>query len=137
MNQNQYLKHELIYNIYNNKFTWCETCKRHCYDGIKEDGKVYHFKEKEVKDYPKPKSHEQEVLLELITTGKASIETFFWMIGFRTRISRLTLKHGLFLARIPKSFTSKHGNVSTYYIHTLSELEKPKAVEIYYQLNNQ
>lgn len=87
--------------------------------------------------YPAPKSHEQEVLLELITTGKASIETFYWMCGFRTRISRLILKHGLFLARIPKTFTSKHGNTSTYYIHTLSEFEKPKAINLYLTLNKQ
>jgi len=91
----------------------------------------------EYKKYPKPKSHEQEVLFELITTGKASIETFSWMCGFRTRISKLILTHGLFLGRTPKSFTSKHGNTSTYYVHTLPESEKQKAVEIYYQLNNQ
>jgi len=86
---------------------------------------------------PKPKSHTEEILKRLIEKGEASIEQFYYLCGFRTRISELVLKHGLYLQRIPKEIRSQYGNVSRYYIHILPENQKEKAIEIYINLNNQ
>lgn len=87
--------------------------------------------------YPKPKSSIQEVLLHLILFGNASIIDFSTLSGFRTRISQITLTHGLFLEREWIFAFNKFGNQIKYAKHTLPDSEKQKAVNIYYQLNNQ
>ena len=83
----------------------------------------------------KPKTQKQEILYDLINEGSCSIEKFFYMCGFRTRISELKLKHGLNLDSSTKANgKSKHGNVYTFHIHKLLEKDKAKAIEIYNQL---
>jgi hypothetical protein len=83
----------------------------------------------------KPKTQKQEILYDLINEGSCSIEKFFYMCGFRTRISELKLKHGLNLDSSIKAIgKSKHGNVYTFHIHKLLEKDKAKAIEIYNEL---
>ena len=83
----------------------------------------------------KPKTQKQEILHDLINEGSCSIEKFFYMCGFRTRISELKLKHGLTIdSSIKANGKSKHGNVYTFHIHKLLEKDKEKAIEIYNQL---
>lgn len=91
----------------------------------------------DLKGYPHPNTSEQEVLLSLILDGSVSIIEYGWLPGFRTRISQLQTKRGLFLERIFLFRRNKFGNVFKYARHTLPESEKDKAINIYYQLNNQ
>ena len=79
----------------------------------------------------KPNSHISEVLYHLITKGEASIKEFYWMSGFRTRISDLKLDYGLNLSKKSAESTSKHGNKSKYFVHVLDETESKKAISIY------
>lgn len=83
---------------------------------------------------PLPKSHEQEVLLTLITQGSVSLKDFPIMAGFRTRVSNLQLKRNLFLECQQDLMRNKHGHVSVYHIHRLPETEKEKAIELYRKL---
>ena len=83
---------------------------------------------------PKPKTHLTEVLYELITKNEASIEEFYWMSGFRTRISDLKLKHGLNLDVSHVKTISKHGNSASYCKHSLPENQREKAINIYKDL---
>jgi len=87
--------------------------------------------------YPFPKTSGQEVLLTLILQGNVSIFDYPYLSGFRTRVSDLQLKHGLFLERIKDSRCNKFGNTYTYYIHKLPENQKLKAIDLYHKLNNQ
>lgn len=81
------------------------------------------------------KTSQEEVLLTLITKGRVSIFDFFWLSGFRTRISEFKSIHGLNLER--KVFTShnKFGNSYQYAIHLLPKDQKEKAIELYKKLN--
>lgn len=85
--------------------------------------------------YEFPQSSEQEVLLTLITQGHVSIFDFSYLSGFRTRVSDLQLKHGLFLERVTDTRYNKFGKAYNYAIHRLTEKEKPKAIELYKKLN--
>lgn len=89
----------------------------------------------DLQGYPKPKTSEQEVLLSLILDGSVSIIEYGWLPGFRTRISQLQTKRGLFLERIFLNRRNKFGNIFKYAKHSLPESEKDKAIEIYYKLN--
>lgn len=83
-----------------------------------------------------PKTSQEEVLLTLINKGHVSIFDFFWLSGFRTRISEFKTIHGLNLER--KTFTShnKFGNSYQYAIHFLPKNQKEKAIELYKKLNS-
>lgn len=89
----------------------------------------------DLQGYPKPKTSEQEVLLSLILDGSVSIIEYGWLPGFRTRISQLQTKRGLFLERVFLNRRNKFGNIFKYAKHTLPESQKDKAIEIYYKLN--
>jgi len=91
----------------------------------------------EYKNYPVPKTSEQEVLLHLIVEGNVSIMDFGWLSGFRTRISQLQTHHGLFLERIFLNRRNKFGNLFRYAKHTLPENQKETAIKLYNQLNKQ
>ena len=82
----------------------------------------------------RPKTNIQEVLYELITKGNASIETFGYMCGFRTRISQLKRIHDLYLVSFPCTEKNKFGNTYTYYIHFLKNIDRKAAVNIYKKL---
>jgi len=86
-------------------------------------------------DLPKPKSDKADVLLTLIKNGKASIEDYKYLAGFRTRISELSRKHNLNL--LSRSVTGKNrfDNTITYQEHILPENEKEVAIELYHQIN--
>ena len=86
----------------------------------------------------KPKTQLQEVLFELINEGKCSIRQFFFMCGFRTRISELNLKHGLSLDSSEREKEiNTHGNTYSYPIHKLPKSQRKSAIEIYKQLTSQ
>jgi hypothetical protein len=85
--------------------------------------------------YPFPKTNEQEVLLTLILQGNVSLFDFFWMAGYRTRISDIQIKHFLFLEREVKQKVNKFGNSYNYAIHILPENQKEKAIELYHKLS--
>jgi hypothetical protein len=83
-----------------------------------------------------PKTSEQEVLLNLILKGHSSIFDFPYLSGYRTRISELQTKHGLFLERKLGNRCNKFGNSYTYAIHKLPVEEKEKAIILYNNLVN-
>lgn len=83
---------------------------------------------------PKPNTATQEVLYELITNGKTSIETFFWMCGFRTRISELINLHGVSIFSTPEVKQNKFGRNYTYNVHNLSKESRQKAIDLYFEL---
>jgi hypothetical protein len=89
------------------------------------------------KGFPFPRTNEQEVLLTLITQGHASFLDFSYMQGFRTRISNLSLVHGLPLERKTDKRCNKFGNSYTYAIHILPREAKDKAIDLYKKLTNQ
>ena len=88
----------------------------------------------ETLNLPKPQTNEQEILLTLIKFGNTSIIDFPYLSGFRTRISELQLKHGLYLDRKMECRMNKFGNKYNYSIHILPESEKEKAIDIYYKI---
>jgi hypothetical protein len=90
---------------------------------------------KEYSKYPKPKTNEQEVLLHLIVENTVSIMDYSYMSGFRTRISRIVLIHGIFLTRVFETGINHHGNKYSYAVHGLPESQKQKAIELYLKLN--
>lgn len=83
---------------------------------------------------PKPNTATQEVLYELITNRKTSIETFFWMCGFRTRISELVNKFGISIFSTPETKQNKFGRSYTYKVHNLSNDNRQKAIDLYFEL---
>ena len=85
----------------------------------------------------KPTTHIQEVLYELITEGQCSIKQFFYMCGFRTRISELNLKHGLILDSSERmKELSCHGNMYSFPIHKLPKDQRKRAIELYNELTS-
>jgi len=84
--------------------------------------------------YDYPTTSEQEVLLNLILQGHSSIFDFPYLSGYRTRISELQTKKGLFLERTLAKRFNKFGNVYTYAIHKLPSYQKDKAIELYNSL---
>lgn len=91
----------------------------------------------EYKNYPVPKTNLEEILLHLIVEKTVSIMDYSYMSGFRTRVSTLVLKHGLFLTREFKTGINKHGNGYTYAVHGLPENQKEAAINLYLTLNKQ
>lgn len=87
-----------------------------------------------LKTMKNPTSHLTEVLHHLINYKKASVKEFFWMSGFRTRISDLKLIYGINFETEQKFFVSKHGNKSSYNIHKLPDSSIKKAISIYNKL---
>lgn len=83
-----------------------------------------------------PKNNIEELLLHLILEKEISLFDFPYLVSYRTRISDLQLKYGLFLERKFETKFNKYGNAYTYAIHSLSESEKPKAIALYEKLNS-
>jgi hypothetical protein len=84
---------------------------------------------------PIPKTNKAEVLHTLITEGCVSIEEFFYMCGFRTRISELVNKDKLPLQSMSKQGINKFGNTYTYTEHILPENLKETAITVYNNIN--
>jgi len=78
---------------------------------------------------PKPINQRQEILLTLIEKGKVSIEDYYWMCGFRTRISELSKV--LNFDNKTETKVNKHGNTYSYVVHSLSIKEICKAIKLY------
>lgn len=93
------------------------------------------MKKLSLKDFPSPKTNCEEILLHLIIYGTVSCNDFFWLSGFRTRVSNLILQHGLFLTRTMEKSVNKFGNTYTYAIHGLPENQLEKAIQLYQSLN--
>lgn len=87
--------------------------------------------------YPFPKTSEQEVLLTLILQGYVSIFDFQYLSGFRTRVSQLQTKHGLFLERVTDTRCNKFGNKYRYAIHKLPSNQINDAIKLYYKINGE
>lgn len=87
-----------------------------------------------MEELKKPTTHLTEVLYHLINHKKASVKEFYWMSGFRTRISDLNLKYGLILNVEHEETISKHGNKGSIAIHKLNIEDIPKAKDIYNSL---
>ena len=81
-----------------------------------------------------PKSSTQEVLYHLITKGSASIVSFKWMSGFRSRISNLRLDYELPITDKPDFGINKHGNKYRYVVHILENENLELAKDIYKKL---
>ena len=86
---------------------------------------------------PTPNSNKTEILYELIGNGSASIKTFGYMCGFRTRISELCLRDNLRLNKETLTDINKFGNTYTYVNHILPTAEVKKAIKIYKQISSQ
>lgn len=84
-----------------------------------------------------PKTAIQEVLYELITHGSASIDEFFWMCGFRTRISNLKLKYGVKITSETAYKANKYGRVYAYQKHYLLSADELKAIEVYNKMQKE
>lgn len=84
-----------------------------------------------------PKTNLQEILLTLIKEGKVSLFDFPYLVSFRTRVSDLQLKHGLFLERVRENKANKFGNVYSYVIYALPKDSYPQAVELYHKITNE
>ena len=85
-------------------------------------------------DLEPPKTSIQEVLFEMITQGNVSIVDFFWLPGYRTRISDLKLLHNLPFDNIEKTGKNKWGREYSYTVHVLRNENIELAKEIYREL---
>lgn len=85
---------------------------------------------------PFPKTNLEEVLLTLITQGYVSLFDFPVLAGFRTRISNLSLQHGLKIETIMSYRCNKFGRNYKYAIHRLPNEEKENAIKLYNKLNS-
>lgn len=85
--------------------------------------------------YEYPTTSTEEVLLTLILQGYVSIFDFPYLSGFRTRVSNLSLIHGLKLNRVLSNRTNKFSNSYSYAIHKLPAEEKDNAIALYKKLN--
>lgn len=83
----------------------------------------------------KPTNNLTEILLTLITKGKASIIDYPYLSGFRTRISELKNEHNLPLNSKNIKEVNKFGNTFTYVEHILDQKHIELAHHIYIQLN--
>lgn len=112
---------------------WHRTKKDCVFRSIGPQNKVYAWPIQ----FSKPKSNIAEVLLTLIQDGNVSIKdkAFGHLSGFRTRISDLTLKHGLQLETKMEKDTNKFGNSYSYAVHILPESQKEYAIELYNKIN--
>lgn len=89
------------------------------------------------KKYPKPTNNIQEILLHLIVEKNVSIFDFSYLSSFRTRVSDIQIKHGIFLERVFQTKYNKFGNAYSYAVHTLPDSQLEKAKSLYFQLNKQ
>lgn len=90
-----------------------------------------------MKKFKHPKTNFQEILLTLIKEGKVSLFDFPYLVSFRTRVSELQLKHGLFLERVRENNTNKFGNVYSYVVYALPKDSYTQAVELYHKITNE
>lgn len=81
-----------------------------------------------------PKTAIQEVLFEMITNGNVSIVSFWWLPGFRTRISDLKLKYNLPFDNIEKKGKNKFGREYKYQVHVLRNENIDLAKDIYKEI---
>lgn len=79
-----------------------------------------------------PKTNTQEVLYTLINQGHVSIMDYPYMSGFRTRVSELARKHGLYLKQVNVVSYNKFGNQFTYVVHRMGD--RDKAIQIYQEI---
>jgi len=67
-----------------------------------------------------------EILNTAIANGEVSIKDFYWLSGFRTRISELNNDYGLFSKRIATE-KNRFNRLFNYTVHVL--IDKDKAME--------
>lgn len=67
-----------------------------------------------------------EILNTAIANGEVSIKDFYWLSGFRTRISELNNDYGLFSKRIAID-KNRHNRPYSYIVHVLIDKDMAKA----------
>lgn len=85
---------------------------------------------------PEPKSDNAEVLLHLIKKGSVSAKDFWWLSGYRSRISNLLLRHNVPIRKESKTGTNKRGNQFQYIVCHLDAHHKETALAIYHKINS-
>jgi hypothetical protein len=67
-----------------------------------------------------------EILNTAIANGEVSIKDFYWLSGFRTRISELNRDYGLFNKRIAID-KNRYNRPFNYTVHVLTDKDMAKA----------
>ena len=67
-----------------------------------------------------------EILNTAIANGEVSIKDFYWLSGFRTRISELNNDYGLFSKRIATE-KNRFNRLFNYTVHVLIDKDMAKA----------
>lgn len=86
-------------------------------------------------DLEEPLSNIQEILYDMITVGKVSIASYFYLPGFRMRISELRFK-GLKFDSIEKEGENKWKRKYKFMVHILPFSELENAKRLYVELRN-
>lgn len=86
-------------------------------------------------ELPRPVNCKSDVLFTLLVNGSASIIEHPKLSGFRTRISELSLKHGVIISSINEKGVNKFGSSITYKRHFLAPEHIEEAKTIYYTIN--
>lgn len=66
-------------------------------------------------------SYKLDILNAALDKGSVSIEEFFWMPSFRTRISELNRDYMGIFEKKQKTKTNKYGRKYTYTVHIVKE----------------
>lgn len=85
-------------------------------------------------DLQPPETTIQEVLYEMISRGSASIVQFFWLCGFRSRVSDLKIKYKLPFDNVQKVGKNKWGREYDYTAHVLKNENIELAKSIYNEM---
>jgi len=67
-----------------------------------------------------------EILNTAIANGEVSIKDFYWLSGFRTRISELNRDYGLFNKRIANE-KNRFNRLYNYTVHVLTDKDSAMA----------
>ena len=83
----------------------------------------------------RPKNCTSDVLFTLLMNGSASIVEHPRLSGFRTRISELSLKHGVMIDSINEKGVNKFGSNIIYKRHFIAQNHIEEAKTIYLKIN--
>ena len=82
----------------------------------------------------KPRTNIQEVLYTLINNRSVSCFDFPYLQGFRTRVSELRRKYNITIIDTALPEVNKFGNCYSYIVHSISDEEVNKCIEVYKQI---
>lgn len=84
----------------------------------------------------RPKTNKAEILFTLLEKGCVSINDFYYLPGFRTRISELVRIDEIPLKHESKIGKNKFGNTYVYQEHILPDIFREHAVNMYETINS-